>query len=219
MPCPIIPWLRHLVLLMRFPLQKLGGEHINRDDWWMGKRRRSLQEGGIVERLGPNKKVTGIIIDPVHGTEEEKKTNRGPLTPAEPELQKNPPSSLVVMIPSSVQRPLSTRPMMLTVSQREAVVSSQRAEAVSWSSRRARLLMTFNGMPLQPVPKGQGPLGGAQRAPLLGIDESSGASLGSLSFHRIIQNASRRLIVGAAAESSASSLGLDLFRSIGKNAL
>lgn len=80
--------------------------------------------------------------------------------------------------------------------------------------------MTFNGMPpLQPVPKDQGRLGGAQRTSSLDIAESFGASPGLLSFHRIIQNAPRRLIVGAAAESSASGLGLDLFRSTGKNAL
>lgn len=54
---------------------------------------------------------------------------------------------------------------------------------------------------------------------LLETAESFGASLGLLSFHRIIQDASRRLVVGAAAESSASSLGLDLFRSTGKDAL
>lgn len=79
--------------------------------------------------------------------------------------------------------------------------------------------MALDGTPLQPVQKDQGPLGATQRGPLLDIGESFGASLGFLSFHRIVQDASRRLVVGAAAESSASSLSLDLFRSTGKNAL
>lgn len=53
----------------------------------------------------------GIIIDPVLVLK--KTTNGGPLAPAEPELQKNPLSSLVAMILLSVQRPLSTRLRLL----------------------------------------------------------------------------------------------------------
>lgn len=79
--------------------------------------------------------------------------------------------------------------------------------------------MALDGTPLQPDPKDQRPLRAAKRRLLLDTAESFGASLGFLPFHRIIQDASLRLVVGAAAESSASSLGLDLFRSTGKNAL
>lgn len=79
--------------------------------------------------------------------------------------------------------------------------------------------MASDGMPLQPDPKDQRPPEAAQRDPLLDNTESFGSSLGFVSFHGIIQNASLRLVVGAAAESSASGFGLDLLRSTGKNAL
>lgn len=61
--------------------------------------------------------------------------------------------------------------------------------------------------------------GAAQCGPLLNIAEPFGTSLGLLPFDRIVQDAPRRLVVGAAAKSSAPGLGLDLFRGTGKNAL
>lgn len=90
---------------------------------------------------------------------------------------------------------------------------------MSWSGLRVRPDVAFDGMPLQPVSRDSGARGVARCGPLRDVAKSFGAGLGSLSFHRIIQDASRWLIVGAAAKSSASSLGLDLFRSTGKNAL
>lgn len=80
-------------------------------------------------------------------------------------------------------------------------------------------MMAFDSMSLKPVPNDLGALEAAQRGPLLDIAKSFGTSLGFLPFHGIIQNASRRLIVGTATEASNSRLGLDLFRSTGKNAL
>lgn len=56
-------------------------------------------------------------------------------------------------------------------------------------------------------------------AALISTAESFCTSLGLLPLHRVVQDTPRRLVVGAAAESSASSLGLDLFRGTGKNAL